>query len=166
MVTSQHGARNALLPTTTQAMHSTYASRLRTGTTLLMQPILAPSSIAAVATRTTRRGGVVNYADPGSGDEFPDAGALDSDDSDFGGGGGGGGAPGGGGGGGTRQGGRAPRLSSRTPAGSSVFDARGGGSGYATPVQQSNELDKSYLGEIPPARFITARPLLPTRLEY
>ncbi|EJF64964.1 SNF5-domain-containing protein [Dichomitus squalens LYAD-421 SS1] len=158
MATPQHGSRNPL-STATQALHSTYASRLRTGTTLLVQPILAPSSIAAVATRTTRRGGVVNYADPGSGDEFPDAGAVDSDDSDFGGGGGGGG----------RQGGRSTRLPSRAPAGSSVFDAgRGAGSGHATPVQaqQSNELDRSYLGEIPPARFITARPLLPTRLEY
>ena len=156
--TPQNGSRSPLPPATTQALHSTYASRLRTGTTLLVQPILAPSSVAAVATRTTRRGGVVNYADPGSGDEFPDAGALDSDDSDFGGAGGGG-----------KQGGRSTRLSSRAPAGSAVFDAgRGAGSGYATPVQaqQSNELDRSYLGEIPPARFITARPLLPTRLEY
>ena len=40
-------ASRASLPTAPQALHSTYASRLRTGSTLLMQPILAPSSVAA-----------------------------------------------------------------------------------------------------------------------
>ena len=158
----------------TQALERTLLARVRTAVALILTCAIVARgaldvrpaaalvcfvvAVAAVATRTTRRGGVVNYADPGSGDEFPDAGALDSDDSDFGGAGGGG-----------KQGGRSTRLSSRAPAGSAVFDAgRGAGSGYATPVQaqQSNELDRSYLGEIPPARFITARPLLPTRLEY
>ncbi|KAG5644783.1 hypothetical protein DXG03_007691 [Asterophora parasitica] len=70
------------LPTATQALHSTYSSRLRTGATLLMQPIFASSSATGART-STRRGGMINYADPGSGDDLPDAGALDSDDSDF-----------------------------------------------------------------------------------
>ncbi|KAI0635922.1 SNF5-domain-containing protein [Trametes polyzona] len=160
MAQQPHSSRQPL-PTTPQALHSTYASRLRTGTTLLMQPILAPSSIAAVASRTSRRGGVVNYTEPGSGDEFPDAGALESDDSDFI------------ASGGTRQAVRAARLSSRAPVGSSVFHA-GTGVGMsvnaATPIQQAQkektELDQSYLGQVPPARFITAKPMPPTRHDY
>ena len=158
MHTNPHASRQPL-PTTPQARISTYASRLRTGTTLLMQPILAPSSVAAVATRTSRRGGVVNYADPGSGDEFPDAGAIDSDDSDFV------------ASGGTRQAVRQARLSSRAPVGSSVFHA-GTGSGYATPAPtvqaqpQKTELDQSYLGQVPPSRFITAKVVPETKLAY
>ncbi|KAH9945457.1 SNF5-domain-containing protein [Epithele typhae] len=148
------------LRTTPQALHSTYASRLRTGTTLLMQPILAPSSVAAVSTRTSRRGGVINYTEPGSGDEFPDAGAVDSDDSDFV------------ASGGTRQAVRNARVSSRAPAGSGVFHA-GAGSGMQTPVgggqqslNQKAELDQSYLGQVPPARFITARQVTSLKHEY
>ena len=80
------------LPTFPQAYQSTYAARLRTGASLLVQPIFQqqPTVIAAAgagtSSRPSRRGGaVINYADPGSGDEdyHPDAGALDSDDSDF-----------------------------------------------------------------------------------
>ncbi|KAI0755769.1 hypothetical protein C8Q74DRAFT_1222129 [Fomes fomentarius] len=146
------------LPTKPQALHSTYASRLRTGTTLLMQPILAPFSVAAIATGTSRRGGVVNYADPGSGDDFPDAGAIDSDDSDFV------------ASGGTRQAIRATRLPSRVPAGSSVFATNSGHGtpGSTTQVQsQKTMLDQSYLGQVPPSsRFITAKPIVPTKHEY
>ncbi|KAI0331910.1 SNF5-domain-containing protein [Cubamyces sp. BRFM 1775] len=149
------------LPTTPQALHTTYASRLKTGATLLMQPILAPSSVAAVASRTSRRGGVINYTEPGSGDEFPDAGAIDSDDSDFI------------ASGGTRQAVKAARLSSRAPAGSSVFHIATGmgmSTGAATPSFQSQKektgLDQSYLGQVPPARFITAKPAMPTRHDY
>ncbi|OSX62795.1 hypothetical protein POSPLADRAFT_1046198 [Postia placenta MAD-698-R-SB12] len=143
------------IPARPQALHSTYASRLRTGTTLLMQPILASSSAIAVTTRSSRRGGAVNYAEPASGDEFPDAGAIDSEDSDFV------------ASGGTRSAVRSARLSSKAPIGASVFHA-----GNATPVaqpaqaQQRNELDQSYLGMIPPSRFITARPVAPTKHEY
>ncbi|KAI0367752.1 SNF5-domain-containing protein [Pilatotrama ljubarskyi] len=149
------------LPTTPQALQSTYASRLRTGTTLLMQPILAPSSVAAVASRTSRRGGVINYTEPASGDEFPDAGAIDSDDSDFI------------ASGGTRQAVRAARLPSRAPAGSSVFHAGTGvgtSAGAATPTyppqKEKTELDQSYLGQVPPAKFITPKPMPPTRHDY
>ncbi|CAL1712345.1 unnamed protein product [Somion occarium] len=148
------------LPTQPQAMYSTYASRLRTGTTLLMQPIFNAPSTAAVTTRSSRRGGVVNYVDPGSGDEFPDAGAIESDDSDFV------------ASGGTRTALRTARLSSRAPIGAGVFRA-----GSSTPTIQvhaqpkpesprKDELDKSYLGQIPPAHFITAKPMAPTRHDY
>ncbi|KAI0833468.1 SNF5-domain-containing protein [Trametes gibbosa] len=160
MALPPHSSRQPL-PTTPQALQSTYASRLRTGTTLLVQPILAPSSVAAVASRTSRRGGVVNYTEPGSGDEFPDAGALESDDSDFV------------ASGGTRQAVRAARLSSRAPVGSSVFHAGTGmtmSPAVASPVQQpqkeKTELDQSYLGQLPPTKFITAKPMLPTRHDY
>jgi chromatin structure-remodeling complex subunit SFH1 len=63
--------------------HSTHASRLRTGTTLLMQPIQALSATVTAMRTTTRRGGVVNYTDPGLGDDPPNASALNSNDSDF-----------------------------------------------------------------------------------
>ena len=101
----------------------------------------------------------MNYAEPGSGDEFPDAGEIDSDDSDFV------------ASGGTRTAVRAARLSSKAPVGASVF--RAGASTptitvrAATPQQQKqNELDQSYLGMIPPSRFITAKPVAPTKHEY
>lgn len=152
---SPYPQQSTSIPARPQALHSTYASRLRTGTTLLMQPILASSSAIAVTTRSSRRGGAVNYAEPASGDEFPDAGAIDSEDSDFV------------ASGGTRSAVRSARLSSKAPIGASVFHA-----GNATPVaqpaqaQQRNELDQSYLGMIPPSRFIAARPVAPTKHEY
>ena len=152
-----------VIPTKPQAMLSTYASRLRTGTTLLLQPILSnPTTGLTSATRSTRRGGAaINYADPGSGDEFPDAGALDSDDSDFV------------ASGGTRSAIRNARLSRNAPAGAGVFH-----SGTMTPTvvhtpqpapqaaQKSNELDQSYLGMVPPSRFIVPKPVAPTKHEY
>lgn len=143
------------LPTTPQALQSSYAPRLRTGATLLMQPILA-STAATHSRATARRGGVVNYADPGSGDEFPDAGALDSDDSDFV------------ASGGTRTAIRQSR--SRLGAGVSVFNSATGSSATpnrtGTPQVEKNELDQSYLGQIPPERFIKPRPMQPTVHEY
>ncbi|KIK92960.1 hypothetical protein PAXRUDRAFT_545314 [Paxillus rubicundulus Ve08.2h10] len=151
------------LPLALQALHSTYPSRLRTGTTLLMQPVLnAPTTTARAS---TRRGGMVNYAEPGSGDEFPDAGALESDDSDFV------------ASGGTRTALRQSR--SRMGTGMSVFHS---GSGVSTPQPQppqlqsqqqlksthpeKAELEQSYLGMIPPSRFIKAKPVGCTAHEY
>lgn len=141
----------------TQAMHTTYPSRLRTGATLLMQPIFASASSTAVATRTSRRGGVVNYTEPGSGDEFPDAGAIESDDSDFG-----------GGGGGNRASARNARLSSRAPAGAGVFSATlAPGTPLGAPSQlPKTDLDQSCLGQVPPERYITSKPVPLTRLDY
>ena len=149
------------LPTVPQAYRTTYPSRLRTGATLLMQPILSQPTAAAVATRSSRRGGLVNYADPGSGDEFLDAGAIDSDDSDFI------------ASGGTRTTIRTTgRLSSKAPVGAGVFSAGGVThivqAAPQTPMQQHrSELDQSYLGMIPPQQFITAKPVLqPTQHQY
>lgn len=150
------------LPTTTQALHSTYASRLRTGATLLVQPIL-PTGAATTTRTATRRGGIVSYVDPGSGDEEPDAGALESDDSDFV------------ASGGLRTALRQNRM--RMSTGMSVFHA---GSGVSTPQPQQyrperperqdrpekTELDQSYLGMVPPSRFIKAKPVAPTAHEY
>lgn len=143
------------IPTTPQALQSTYSSRLRTGATLLMQPILANSTAAASRT-ATRRGGVVNYADPGSGDDIPDAGALDSDDSDFV------------ASGGTRTSIR--QTKARMATGMSVFNYS---TGVTTtphapppPRPEKAELDQSYLGMIPPARFIKPRLVHPTVHDY
>ncbi|KAF8258904.1 hypothetical protein EI94DRAFT_1774063 [Lactarius quietus] len=132
----------APLPTTPQALQSTYASRLQTGATLLMQPILSGTSstvpaVTTVATATStrpRRGGVVSYADPGSGDDIPDAGEVDSDGSDFV------------ASGGTRTAIRAARGTLRVVNSAS-----------------RTELDQSYLGLIPPARFIIAKPFATTK---
>ncbi|KAJ7439236.1 SNF5-domain-containing protein [Mycena latifolia] len=135
------------IPVATQGFLSTYPSRLRTGVTLLMQPILAIPQVAA--TRGTRRGGTINYADPGSGDDLPDAGALDSDDSDFV--------------NENRLGGRQKTTRTRMATGMSVFNSNTG----VTTVQpappppplkpEKAELDQSYLGMVPPARFITTK---------
>ena len=139
------------LPTALQALQSTYASRLRTGATLLMQPTIASTSTTGTRT-ATRRGGVVNYADPGSGDELPDAGALDSDDSDFV------------ASGGTRTSVRQGR--NRQSAGMSVFNPATGAT--TTPHQpqapkaEKAELDQSYLGMVPPAKFIKPKWFHPT----
>ncbi|TFK52334.1 SNF5-domain-containing protein [Heliocybe sulcata] len=145
----------APLPTQTQALHTTYPSRLRTGATLLMQPIIQNIREAGTTTTTrTRRGGVVNYADPGSGDDIPDAGALESDDSDFV------------ASGGTRTAIRATRGSRGMMQGMSTFQP---GSSTPVPAQAPSgkmELDQSYLGIIPPARFITAKPVAATKHEY
>lgn len=145
----------AVLPTTPQALHSTYASRLRTGSTLLMQPNLSATFAALAAGDSGMRGGggaagrsrrstAINYAEPPSGDEGLDAGAIDSEDSDF-----------------IASGGvrtsirRAGRPSGGTPY------------GRGTPQPgASGELDQSYLGMIPPSRFITAKPVHPTTHEY
>ncbi|KAF8158183.1 hypothetical protein B0H34DRAFT_656909 [Crassisporium funariophilum] len=142
------------LPTTTQAYQSTYASRLKTGVSLLVQPILASSSTSHART-ATRRGGVINYADPGSGDDIPDAGALDSDDSDFM------------ASGGTRTSIRQSR--NRMNTGINVFNSATGVSTprpAPPPHPEKAEIDQSYLGMIPPERFIKPRLMVPTPHEY
>ncbi|TFK70955.1 SNF5-domain-containing protein [Pluteus cervinus] len=143
----------APIPTTPQAYQSTYGSRLRTGCTLLMQPVLV--NTAATSTRAAaRRGGAVNYADPGSGDDLPDAGALDSDDSDFV------------ASGGTRTAIRQSRA--RMGTGMTVFNSTTGVSSPA-PMQAmkqlSTHLDQTYLGMIPPSRFIKSRIIEPMKYE-
>lgn len=92
----------------------------------------------------------MNYADPGSGDDLPDAGELESDDSDFV------------ASGGTRT---SIRQSRRTGTSMGVL------TGTSTPVpmappKQSTELDRSYLGMVPPERFIKPRVVAATAHEY
>lgn len=153
----QHMSTRSPLPTTPQALTTTYASRLRTGATLLMQPILASASNTTTGSRTgTRRGGVINYAEPNSGDEIePDAGERerDSDDSDFI------------ASGGTRSAIRATRT--RTGGAAGFFQYSFQQSHQASPMPQGKlELDQSYLGMVPPAKFITAKRAEPTKHEY
>jgi chromatin structure-remodeling complex subunit SFH1 len=115
-----------------------------------MQPIMASTSTSGTRT-ATRRGGVVNYADPGSGDELPDAGALDSDDSDFV------------ASGGTRTSVRQGR--NRQTAGMSVFNSNTGVTTLHQPTAaraEKAELDQSYLGMVPPAKFIKSKWIHPT----
>ncbi|KIP08631.1 hypothetical protein PHLGIDRAFT_104133 [Phlebiopsis gigantea 11061_1 CR5-6] len=148
------------LSTVPQAYRTTYPSRLRTGATLLMQPVLSQPTAVAVATRSSRRGGIINYADPGSGDEFPDAGALESDDSDFI------------ASGGTRTAVRTTgRLSSKAPIGAGVFSAGGvthlvQAAPQTLGLLQRNDHHQSYLGLVPPERIITAKPAQPTQHQY
>ncbi|KAI9443610.1 SNF5-domain-containing protein [Lactarius indigo] len=59
---------------TTQALQSTYASRLQAG---------ACSSRGPFSPARQPRGGIVSYGDPGSGDDIPDAREVDSGGSDF-----------------------------------------------------------------------------------
>lgn len=146
---SSHPARPPI-PTSQQALQTTYSSRLRTGATLLMQPILTTPATAATGTRTgTRRGGVINYADPGSGDEL-DAGGPDTDDSDF-----------------VASGGT--RTAIRQSRGSRPF-INNTFTSFQTPQNFSSshkqELDQSYLGMIPPPRYITAKKAEPTKHDY
>jgi chromatin structure-remodeling complex subunit SFH1 len=161
------------LPTLPQAYQSTYAARLRTGASLLVQPIFQqqPTAIATTAgtsSRPSRRGAVINYADPGSGDEdyLPDTGAIDSDDSDFV------------ASGGTRTairqalGGVGTSVQTqydkaRMNSGMTVFSAQTGvttiqpgvaptpppPAASTTPVVLKNEVEQSYLGQVPPERL-------------
>jgi chromatin structure-remodeling complex subunit SFH1 len=118
-----------------------------------MQPILASSSNTGGAANSlarsggTRRGGVVNYAEPESGDEAPepDAGERDkdSDDSDFG--------------GGAKSVMRASRIRNGFSRSYSASPA---------PQFGKAELDQSYLGMEPPTRFIKPRTAQATRHEY
>ncbi|KAI0249050.1 hypothetical protein BJV78DRAFT_1130299 [Lactifluus subvellereus] len=146
----------APLPTTPQAIQSTYSSRLQTGATLLVQPILSASSAVAAAAASVststrpRRGGVVSYADPGSGDDIPDAGEVDSDGSDFV------------ASGGTRTAIRAARGAARAVNGASLY-VGGTPAPAAAGASSRTELDQSYLGMIPPSRFITAKQFAPTK---
>ncbi|KAL1676917.1 hypothetical protein EV122DRAFT_291526 [Schizophyllum commune] len=132
-----------VLPTTPQALTSDYASRMQTGITLLMQPILNNTTATAnpsTTTRSSRRGAAISYVEPGSDvdDDVLDAGAIDSDGSDF-----------------VASGGvrssvrnarqRFPGVSSSTRAPS------------AAPTPPTDELDRSYLGQPPPARLLRSR---------
>jgi chromatin structure-remodeling complex subunit SFH1 len=138
------------VPTAPQAMSTSYVSRLRTGSSLLMQPIIsvAPANSVNAMGPTKRRGGVVNYAEGASEDEF---GADSDDDEDFV------------TGSGTRSGRRGTPRASGT-AGSSRTGSPS--SPYAQPSNAKVDLDKTYLGLVPPSKYITWRSAAKTRHEY
>ena len=120
-----------------------------------MQPIIGATSTTlgagdgglrsgGGAAGRSRRSTAINYAEPPSGDEGLDAGAIDSEDSDF-----------------VASGGvRTSIRRAGRPTGGTPY-----GRGTPQPVH-GGELDQSYLGMIPPSRFITAKPVLPTTHEY
>jgi chromatin structure-remodeling complex subunit SFH1 len=92
----------------------------------------------------------VSYADPGSGDDIPDAGEVDSDGSDFV------------ASGGTRTAIRVARGAVRAVNGPTLYI--GGTPAPAAPGASSRtDLDQSYLGMIPPSRFVTAKQFAPTK---
>ncbi|KAF9026518.1 SNF5-domain-containing protein [Hymenopellis radicata] len=126
------------LPTVPQGYLSTYASRLRTGATLLMQPVIQPATTSNTMTRaaTRRGGGVVSYADIASGDE-----EGDSDDSDFVGEG------------------RDSAKPSFTNRREGVFVNASPRPTPPPPPPQDDVLTQSYLGQVPPNHFIRARNL-------
>ncbi|KAG9047646.1 Chromatin structure remodeling complex protein sfh1, partial [Tulasnella sp. UAMH 9824] len=134
------------IPTFHQARVSTYASRMRTGATLLMQPILSATgtgtttSLSAALTTTGRTGrarAAVNYADAASGDEFED----DSDDEDFS----------------QNKKEAAAKRAAKAAAGAAGSLVGGLGAGGST------ELDQSYLGKKPPEKFISTRVAQPAK---
>ncbi|KAJ3781132.1 hypothetical protein GGU10DRAFT_367713 [Lentinula aff. detonsa] len=159
-----------------QAYFTSYASRLRTGATLLVQPTIFPgssnntsgsnaiSSLPVVSTsaynalsstrsaRASRRSRTtINYAelddddvdddneknDGADPDHVPDAGALDDDvtDGDF-------------------NAGRVTRGSGRPSSRNVNVDQQ------QNAALDSAELDQSYLGKVPPAKFIKPRGML------
>ncbi len=94
----------------------------------------------------------MSYADPGSGDDIPDAGEVDSDGSDFV------------ASGGTRTAIRAARGAVRVVNGTGLYNAAAPVSTVAG-ASSRTDLDQSYLGLIPPSRFIIAKPFAPTKHE-
>ena len=138
------------LPSTPQALHTTYPSRLRTGSTLLMQPIIAAPSASTL--KAGRGGKRINYAEAASGDEDMeiDAGGkeLDSDDSDF-----------------IASGGA--RASVRRDTSRVLGTYQSFNPNVTQPSKGSQGgLDQTYLGMVPPARFITSKAIQATRHEY
>lgn len=91
----------------------------------------------------------MSYADPGSGDDIPDAGEVDSDGSDFV------------ASGGTRTAIRAARGAVRAANGGNLYSI--GTPTAAAGASSRTELDQSYLGLIPPSRFITPKQFAPTK---
>lgn len=159
---TQPVSHRVVIPSVPQALWSSYASRLRTGTTLLVQPIsvagqapipgtTAPSGgtytpvTAAAASRATRgRTSTVNYTEAGSGDEFEEPpekvlapGAVDSDDSDFQ------------ASGGTRT---MVRRMGRGPGSLAVLNAKLANASVGS--KDHGELEKSHLGSVPPLQYL------------
>ncbi|KIJ54251.1 hypothetical protein M422DRAFT_241501 [Sphaerobolus stellatus SS14] len=141
VIAPQVPTHSTAIPSVAQALHSSYASRLRTGATLLVQPIIAApvTALTSSTMKIGRAGKRINYAEAGSGDEDMEVdieGKEGSDESDYGG---------------------AKR------AGSKALGT------HHTPQPQQLQragLDQSYLGMIPPSRFIPLKVAHMTRHEY
>lgn len=138
------------VPVLPQALTSTYGSRIRTGSTLLMQPIstlthssAAPTtSLLSMGPAPRRRGGVVNYAEGASDDEF---GVDSEEDEEFSG----------------------KNSSKRSTPRLGTASFRVGSPSSGMPHRETKqELDKSYLGLIPPSRFFSSKPFSRTRHDY
>jgi hypothetical protein len=146
--------------------YSTYASRIRTGATLLVQPILnaaAPPIIddgvppprptahapSANTGRSTRRGGHKNYVETGSGDELEEEkhGPEGSDDSDF------------------QASGGTRTMIRKMGKGTTASSSAPGKVFHQPEPKPQVEIDKSYLGTIPPPNLIYSRPAHHVRLE-
>jgi chromatin structure-remodeling complex subunit SFH1 len=161
-------SHRVVIPTVPQALWSSYASRVRTGTTLLIQPISSASQGPLGATpsgsftpgsgagRSTRgRGAAVNYAEAGSGDEFEEqpmekpapTGPLDSDDSDFQ------------ASGGTRT---TIRKMGRGPGSNAVLNAKLTAAAAAAYKDQN----ESHLGSVPPIHLLRPNPVHHVKLEH
>lgn len=160
---TQPASHRVVIPPVPQALWSSYASRLRTGTTLLIQPIstagqapvpgttapsgatYTPVAAASAASRATRgRTSTINYTEAGSGDEFEEPpekilppGAIDSDDSDFQ------------ASGGTRT---MVRRMGRGPGSSAVLNAKLTNAVVAS--KDHGEPEKSHLGSVPPLQYL------------
>lgn len=127
-------------------MHTSYASRMRTGASMLVQPIIglqsgAPIAVGGGGGRSRR---VVNYAETGSADEMDDDDTDSSADSEN-----------------EQQARRGRPRRDQQPQGQGQFSAQ------ATPAAPVKvELDQSYLGQVPPAKFITSKFAVPTKHDY
>lgn len=120
-----------------------------------MQPISTSSHAAAAASLALnamgaqrRRGGVINYAEGLSDDDFGDS-EEDEESKDKSGAGG------------------SKRSTPRLGAGPGSSSFRVGSPSSGTPQREvKHELDKSYLGLIPPSRFFSSKPVSKTRHDY
>lgn len=163
---SQPPSHRVVIPTLPQAWWTMYASRLRSGSTLLVQPISTTSQMAVgvavgpgthtpagAASRSTRgRGAAINYTEAGSGDEFEEPekiGPIDSDDSDFH------------ASGGTRT---MVRKMGRGPGSSAALNAKLAAANALN--REPGEAEKSHLGSVPPLQALRASYVHSLRVDY
>lgn len=151
-------------------MHTTYPSRLRTGVSTLMQPIIpftaaAPTAGMGAGKRTGGRGGAVNYAevdgkDEEESEEESDDSSSDGDATDVK------GEAGGENNYGRKTGGAVGRLGrvGRRDSGTPDVNVEGGGPGANKRQKKSTE--RSYLGDIPPGDKVVIKPMTRTKHEY
>ncbi|KZV92276.1 SNF5-domain-containing protein [Exidia glandulosa HHB12029] len=133
------------IPTQLQALHTSYASRMRTGASLLVQPVIGPQTGATAFPGVTGGGRsrrVVNYAEAGSGDDFDGGEGSSSDESDQ------------------------EQPVRRRPGRPRKDEQQAAATPAAPPPPAKAELDQSYLGQVPPAKFITSTFAKPTKHEY